>query len=757
MKDQQTSLADAAARPGSGAEGPQDAPEQGSACVSVVLPYPFASGYSYLRPDDLSLAPGDFVLVPLGGREVPGVVWALEESSEVAAEKLKPVLARFDAPPLSESHRQFLEWLARYTVTPLGSVVKLTLGSGQALVPPTARKALRLAPESPGEDALRLTAARRKVLEVAADGLARSARDLASEAGVGPTVVKGLLEAGALEQVALPPERLPEPDPEAPGPTLSPQQQAAAETLKAEVREGGFQVTLLDGVTGSGKTEVYFEAVAEALRAGRQVLVLLPEIALSAQWIDRFQQRFGVEPALWHSDVPTVRRRRVWRAVAEGDAKLVVGARSALFLPFQDLGLVVVDEEQEGAYKQEDGVVYHARDMAVVRARCADCPIVLVSATPSIESLVNAEAGKYGHLALPERHGGASLPSVELIDLKAQPPKPVGAIRPAWLSDPLRQALTETLAQGEQALLFLNRRGYAPLTLCRGCGHRIACPNCSAWLVEHRLAGYLQCHHCGHRVGAPRACPACGAEDSLTAVGPGVERLAEEVKALLPEARLEVLSSDLLLGPLALEEAVRRIESHAVDVIIGTQLVAKGHHFPLLTCVGVVDADLGLQGGDPRAFERTYQMLHQVAGRAGRASAAGRVFLQTHVPEHPVMQALAAGDREGFVSLEIDTRREGGLPPFARLAAVIVASRDEERLEAACRHLARSRPEAEGLTVLGPAPAPFALLRGWRRSRFLLRARRDVPLQSHIRAWLSGLPAKAGVRVQVDIDPYSFL
>ncbi len=757
MKGQQTSLADAATRAELGAEGSEDAREQGSACVSVVLPYPFASGYSYLCPEDLTLAPGDFVLVPLGGREVPGVVWALEESPEVAAEKLKPVLARFDVPPLSDAHRQFLEWLARYTVSPLGSVVKLTLGSGQALVPPTPRKALRLASESPGEDALRLTTARRKVLEVAADGLARTARDLASEAGAGPSVVKGLLEAGALEQVTLPPEPFPRPDPDAPGPTLSPQQQAAADSLQTEVQEGGFHVTLLDGVTGSGKTEVYFEAVAEALRTGRQVLVLLPEIALSAQWIDRFEQRFGVAPALWHSDVPTVRRRRVWRAVAEGDAKLVVGARSGLFLPFQDLGLVVVDEEQEGAYKQEDGVVYHARDMAVVRARCADCPIVLVSATPSIESLVNAEAGKYGHLAIPERHGGASLPSVKLIDLKAQPPKPIGAIRPAWLSDPLRSALTETLARGEQALLFLNRRGYAPLTLCRSCGHRIACPNCSAWLVEHRLAGYLQCHHCGYRGAVPRTCPACGTEDSLTAVGPGVERLAEEVRALFPEARLEVLSSDLLLGPLALEEAVRRIESHDVDIIIGTQLVAKGHHFPLLTCVGVVDADLGLQGGDPRAFERTYQMLHQVAGRAGRAGAPGQVFLQTHVPEHPVMQALAAGDRDGFVSLEIETRQEGGLPPYSRLAAIIVASRDEEQLEAACRHLARSRPDIEGLTVLGPAPAPFALLRGWRRNRFLLRARRDVPLQSHIRAWLSGLPAKAGVRVQVDIDPYSFL
>lgn len=739
------------------AEGPKDARGQGSACVSVVLPYPFASGYSYLCPDDLALAPGDFVLVPLGGREVPGVVWDLEESPEVAADKLKPVLARFDVPPLSDAHRQFLEWLARYTVSPLGSVVKLTLGSGQALVAPTPRKALRLASESPGEDALRLTAARRKVLEVAADGLARRARDLASEAGVGPSVVKGLLEGGALEQVTLPPEPFPQPDPDAPGPTLSPQQQTAADTLQAEVRAGSFHVTLLDGVTGSGKTEVYFEAVAEALKIGRQVLVLLPEIALSAQWIDRFEQRFGVTPALWHSDVPTVRRRRVWRAVAEGDAKLVVGARSALFLPFQDLGLVVVDEEQEGAYKQEDGVVYHARDMAVVRARCADCPIVLVSATPSIESLVNAEAGKYGHLAIPERHGGASLPSVTLIDLKAQPPKPIGAIRPAWLSDPLRSALTETLARGEQALLFLNRRGYAPLTLCRSCGHRIACPNCSAWLVEHRLAGYLQCHHCGYRGAVPRNCPACGTEDSLTAVGPGVERLAEEVRALFPEARLEVLSSDLLLGPLALEEAVRRIEGHDVDIIIGTQLVAKGHHFPLLTCVGVVDADLGLQGGDPRAFERTYQMLHQVAGRAGRAGAPGQVFLQTHVPEHPVMRALAAGDRDGFVSLEIETRQEGGLPPYSRLAAIIVASRDEDQLEAACRHLVRSRPDIEGLTVLGPAPAPFALLRGWRRNRFLLRARRDVPLQSHIRAWLSGLPAKAGVRVQVDIDPYSFL
>jgi primosomal protein N' (replication factor Y) len=724
--------------------------------VSVLLPLPLDRAYDYAVPAGMELAPGDLVRVPLGGREVAGAVWESgEEADEVPATRLKEVALRYDLPGLPEVERRFIEWVAAYTLSLPGAVLRMALSVPKALDPPRPLSALRLAPEAPE---VRMTRARQRVLEVAGEGPARPAGELARAAGVGLSVVKGLAEAGVLQTVLLPqPAAFEPPDWRHAGVPLSEAQEEAAAALRARASAPAFSVTLLDGVTGAGKTEVYLEAVAAALAAGRQVMVLLPEIALSAQWLDRFKRRFAVTPALWHSDLTATQRRVTWRAVALGEARVVVGARSALFLPFQDLGLIVVDEEHDAAFKQEDGVVYHARDMAVVRARLGEIAIVLVSATPSLESVTNVEAGRYERLHLPERHGVAEMPRIELVDLREDPPERLPGLGAGWLSGRLRKALVETLERGEQALLFLNRRGYAPLTLCRACGHRLQCPNCTAWLVEHRLAGRIQCHHCGHGGPLPRSCPECGVEGSLAACGPGVERLAEEVRALFPDCRLKIASSDTLSGPAAAEELVRAVQDREVDLLIGTQVLAKGHHFPWLTLVGVVDGDLGLAGGDLRAAERTYQMLHQVAGRAGRAERPGRVLVQTYEPAHPVMQALVSGERDRFLEVESRGRAAADMPPHARLAALVLSSPDETLLDEACRQLARAAPRMEGVEVLGPAPAPLAILRRRHRRRFLLKARRGVAVQRVVGDWIAAVALPRAVRLQVDVDPYSFL
>ena len=724
--------------------------------LAILLPLPLAGSYDYLGE---GLAPGDFVVVPLGKRETIGVVWG-PGTGEVPESKLKAVIAKLDAPPLPEITRRFIDRVAAYTLAPPGAVLRMAMSVSTALEPPRMIAAWRLAPEhapapgqaaAPGQATSKDTPARRRVRAVLQQGSARSTSDLAREAGVGTGVVKAMAAAGLLEAVSLPP--LPafrRPDGFHEGPALSPAQRAAAESLIAHLADGG--VTLLDGVTGSGKTEVYFEAVAATLRAGRQALVLLPEIALTGQWLERFEQRFGARPAEWHSDLTGAERRAAWRAIAMGEARVVVGARSALFLPFPDLGLVIVDEEHEQAYKQEDGVAYQARDMAVLRGHLARVPVLLVSATPSLETLKNVADGRYRALHLPDRHAGAALPKVRAVDLRRDRPA-----RQRWLSPGLVSALEETLAQGEQALLFLNRRGYAPLTLCRHCGHRMNCPNCTAWLVEHRHAGRLQCHHCGYQARLPEACPSCGTAGSFAACGPGVERLAEETAALFPAVRIALLTSDTLGGPRSVALTIDRILRHEVDLLIGTQIVAKGHHFPMLTLVGVVDADLGLNGGDLRAAERTFQLLHQVAGRAGRAERAGQVLLQTFDPENPVIRALVADDRDGFIAHEMAERRAASMPPFGRLAALILSSADADGIDRIARELARAAPSGPGILVLGPAPAPLALLRGRHRRRFLLKCRRDIAPQPLIRAWLAKVKLPGNLRLQVDIDPYSFL
>ena len=714
-----------------------------------MLPYPFAGPFYYRVPDHLSPVPGDVVLVPLNRREEIGVVWDGASDGAVPDHKLKSLIGQIDTPPMRADIRRFVDWIAAYTLSPPGEVMAMALRVVRQQPGPVGgwRRA-----EHPPVDA-RLTDARRRVLDVLAQQEPRSAPELAHAAGVGVGVVRGMADVGLIVAEALPVGvAFGWPDFNHPGPTLSPDQTETAAALRSAVAARSFAVTLLDGVTGSGKTEVYLEAVAEALRQGRQSLILLPEIALSSQWLARFERRFGVAPAVWHSDLTARVRRTTWRAVAEGQAPVVVGARSALFLPFPDLGLIVIDEEHETAFKQEDGVVYHARDMAVVRARLCAAPAVLVSATPSLETVANVEAGRYTRLHLPMRHGGAAMPKVEAIDLRESPPE-----RGRFLSPPLIAAVRATLARGEQAMLFLNRRGYAPLTLCRSCGHRMQCPNCTAWLVEHRARRELQCHHCGHTVPIPVECPACKAPHSLTPVGPGVERITEEAALTFPEARRLVMASDTMPGPKSAAEAARSIEAREVDLIIGTQIVAKGWHFPHLTLVGVVDADLGLAGGDLRASERTVQLLHQVAGRAGRAEAPGRVLLQTFSPEHPVMQALVHGDLEEFMASEAAIRRPGNWPPFGRLAALIVSADSAMEADLLARDIGRAAPTVDGMVVLGPAPAPLSILRGRHRRRLLLKTRRDVAVQPILRAWLAKVKVPNGGRVDVDVDPVSFL
>jgi primosomal protein N' (replication factor Y) len=735
--------------------------------VRVMLPLPLPAPLDYLVPDGAAVPePGSFVRVSLGSRRVIGVVWdgAGEESGEesgsgVPVERLKPITEILPTPKLRPELRRFVERVAAYTLSAPGAVLRMAMSVEEALLPPPPRLVCAATPAglaalAEPDSGKKLTAARRRVLETLRNGSAWSIADAARRAGCGAGVVRGLIAAGHVGERLVPgePRPLPQGAWDAAGPKLSPDQEAAASRLVERTGAGGFSVTVLDGVTGSGKTETYFAAIAAALVAGRQVLVLLPEIALGAQWLDRFRRRFGAMPVEWHSDVSQTSRRDAWRAVASGRGRIVVGARSALFLPFPELGLIVVDEEHDPSYKQEEGVCYQARDMAVLRASLAQIPIVLVSATPSLETVVNIARGRYERVHLPRRHAEATLPTIALVDMRKERAEPG-----RFMSAPLVEALGRNLAGGEQSLLFLNRRGYAPLTLCRACGYRLQCPSCTAWLVEHRYTGRLLCHHCGYAARVPALCPECLTAGTLVPCGPGVERLREEVAARFPGARIALMVSDLLSGPRAAADLADAMVAQRYDVLIGTQIVAKGHHFPMLTLVGVVDADLGLTGGDLRAAERTYQLLHQVAGRAGRAERPGRALIQTYMPDQPVMQALAAGDRDGFLAAEANARQAGGLPPFGRLAALIVSALDPDSADFAARALARAAPQLPGISVLGPAPAPLAILRRRHRRRFLVKAERNVNLQAVLRDWLGRVRIGGSARLQVDIDPYSFL
>jgi primosomal protein N' (replication factor Y) (superfamily II helicase) len=703
----------------------------------------------YRVPDGLIVEAGSIVVAPVGPRQLLGVAWEHDRlpTNEIPDARLRPLAGVLGVAPVREPLRRLCEWTADYYLAPLASVLRMVLPSSAALEGPRQLTEYR----ATGMPVERMTPQREKAL-LALEGRQGTIRELSSHAGVSDAVLRGLVNAGALEAVAVDADRpLAVPDPDHSPPELNPEQRSAAASLACAIGKG-FDPVLLDGVTGSGKTEVYFEAIAQCLRMARQALVLLPEIALTEPFLKRFEERFGCAPVAWHSDLRSSQRRRAWRGISTGEAAVTVGARSALFLPYRNLGLIVVDEAHEPSFKQEDGVQYHARDCAVMRGRFEDIPVVLSTATPPIESRQMVELGRYREVSLPHRFAGASLPKIQAIDLKQDPPA-----RGRWLSPSLVNELQSNLDCGEQSLLFLNRRGFAPLTLCRHCGHRFQCPNCTAWMVEHRLIHRLACHHCGHVMPPPKACPECAEADSLVACGPGVERIADEVAELFPEARTAIVTSDTIWSPVRAAEFVDAMEAGMIDVVIGTQLVTKGYHFPNLTLVGVVDADLGLAGGDLRAAERSFQQIQQVAGRAGRGSKRGRVLVQTHDPDAPVIAALVAGDAPGFYAAETEARREAAMPPFGRLAAIIVSAEDDRETETVARRIGSAAPKVEGMAVFGPAPAPLAMLRGRHRQRLLVHARRSLDVQDVIRDWLEAVEWGAKVRVSVDVDPYSFL
>jgi primosomal protein N' (replication factor Y) (superfamily II helicase) len=718
--------------------------------IGVLTTQPLDRLLDYKAPEGGCLL-GAFVEVPLGPRKVLGVVWGAGKG-DYDITKVRPVIRVLDAAPMRPEMRAFLSRAADYTLTPMPAMLRLATRAPGLGDPPSMRRVYRLGGAAPQ----RMTDARRRVLETLSEygGLAFTLKELADMAGVTPSVIKGLVKLGALREESSPRDlafaRL---DPERASKDLTHDQAAAAAALRASLRGDRYGTTLLKGVTGSGKTEVYLEAVAEALRMGRQALVMLPEIALTGEFLTRVHARFGARPAEWHSGVTMTERRRVWRMVGMGQAQLVVGARSALFLPFRQLGLIIVDEEHDTSYKQEDGVLYNARDMAVLRAAICGAQVVLASATPSLESWANGQAGKYARLELRARYGAAVLPDMRAIDMRAEKLPPG-----TWVSPTLRAAVATRLERGEQSLLFLNRRGFAPVTLCRACGQQIGCDNCDARMVEHRFLKRLMCHQCGATKPIPTTCPSCAVAGKLAPVGPGVERLGEEAHALFPEARIATLSSDLFGSARALKAGIEAIAAGSADIIIGTQLVAKGHNFPLLTLVGVIDADLGLQGSDMRAAERTFQLMRQVAGRAGRAEKPGVALLQSFQPQHPVIRAILSGDEDGFWRSEARERQAAGVPPYGRMAGIILSGSDVAKVFDLGNTLARNDAPLRqiGAQVFGPAPAPIARIRGRHRVRLLVKADKGVPLQAALARWIAPVRIQGDLRLSVDVDPQNF-
>ncbi len=725
--------------------------------ISVLFPVGVPEAFDYLLPDDVArngddaAGPyvGQFVYAPLGKQVKLGVIWSV--GGNAGERNLKSVLEIKKCPALSFSLVAFVNFTARYNCTSPGMVLRMVIRSYKALDPsPVVTKYMPT-----GALPAKMTPARAQVLDLRGVWPGRAAQ-IAQAAGVTPAVVSGLAKAGGLAAIKEPldaPFDVPDADFVSPDAVdLTPGQVEAGADLASLVAKRDFNVALLDGVTGSGKTEVYFESVAEALRQGGQVLVLVPEIALTQAGMSRFAARFGAAPAQWHSAMSEAARRRTWREVFTGRARLVVGARSALYLPFKNLRAIVVDEEHDTSYKQEEGVIYNARDMAVARSKFEGASVVLASATPSLESLHNARTGRYVHLQLPERPGAAVLPDIELLDMKENRPE-----KGRYLSPPVIEAVQAALDKGEQAMLYLNRRGYAPLIICRACGTKLKSPDTDSWLVEHKRSGRAVCHRTGFSMRMPTVCTTCKAEDSLHPIGPGVERIEEEARALFPAARIEVLSSDTAGNPEHIRERIARMAEGGIDILIGTQMVVKGHNFPRLTFVGVVDGDMSLSGGDLRAGERTYQTLVQVAGRAGRADKAGHAIIQTHRPEHEALAALAAGDRDMFINVELEMREMLGLPPYGKLAAVIISGPDPKAADDAARAFLNKAPRADGIEILGPADAPIAMLRGRFRRRLLIQAEPGVNLPAYMATWRSAYRPKSKVKIQIDIDPQSFM
>ena len=720
--------------------------------VGVLLPLPFNEPFDYKTEDNIML--GEIVRVPFGRDVVVGVVWKMGKSSKLDDAKIKPVMEKFSFPPLQPELMKFIEFVASYNMAFMGLVLRMVLCVKGVFDNPKMNVLYELSGKTLAEAKLKNSDARWRVMDFLKFA-PFNRTEIAAGAGVGQSVIKAMIDAGVLRPVLIEKKRLFNiPYPDFQKVKLTSEQKSAADLLVRKIGRG-FRVTLLNGVTGSGKTEVYFEAVAEAFRQGKQVLILVPEIGLTSQWLGRFEKRFGVKPAKWHSALGNSERADTWRAVCQGEAKVVIGARSALFLPYADLGLIVVDESHDQSFKQEDVVNYQGRDMAVMRGKFEQIPVVLSTATPDLETVANVECGKYDEVRLNSRYAQAQLPDIKIIDLKID--KPIkGSWGVSWLSPTLVEQIKNNYEKGEQTVLFLNRRGYAPLVICRDCGHRIQCPNCTAWLTEHRNVGKLICHHCGHMIPIPKECPECHSETGLTACGPGVERIAEEVRFRFPLAKVRVLSSDITTNYKEVSEVIKEMENGKIDILIGTQILAKGHHFPALTLVGIVDADLGLMGSDLRASERTFQLLSQVSGRAGRGEKKGIVYVQTLYPENAVLQALLANDTDKFLALEKKTRRVLKMPPYGKLAAIIVSGNKKEEVEKTAILLGQTAWNNSEASTLGPAPAPIFILRGKYRYRLLLKTAKNVKIQDLLKEWLKKIPIPSNVRVEVDVDPYSF-
>lgn len=725
------------------------------AIYGVLLPLVFEDVFDYAYDGELEI--GSLVEVPFGRETLVGVVYKKGKSSDIAPEKIKDIKSIIGLPKISSVLMQFIEKTAKYNLASPGLVLKMVLGQKTNQLP--RQKVTLYGTKFTEADfaGIKMTEARRRVLRFLADGREAEKEEIREQSDAGDAVIAAMIKSGALykrEEIVNEeaPEQIIDLNRTA---ELTDEQQYAADVLVRKT-EGGFSATLLDGVTGSGKTEVYFEAVAAVLSKGRQVLVLVPEISLTTQWLKRFEKRFGVTPYIWHSEVGVKDKAKTWKATALNKAKVIVGARSALFLPFANLGIIVVDESHDHSFKQESGVSYQGRDMAVLRASLEKIPVILSTATPDMETVVNVEDGKYDCVKLSKRYAKAVLPEIKIIDMKKDKPQK-GEWGVSFLAPTLVEALEQNLVRGEQSMLFLNRRGYAPLLICRDCGHRIQCPHCTAWLAEHRITGELICHHCGYKTYTPKRCPECGSQDGLTACGPGVERIAEEVLKRFPKARTGILSSDITTNYREISDVIHKTANKEIDILIGTQILAKGHNFPDLTLVGVVDADLGLMGTDLRASEQTFQLLAQVAGRAGRAEKKGVVYLQTLYPDNLVLKAVLEHNRDTFIELEKGTRRLLGMPPYGKLAALIISSANQQAAETTAYLFGKTAPNTGAIETLGPAPAPMALLRGRYRYRLLLKTAKNVNIQEIVKKWLKMVKVKSNVRVDVDINPYSFM
>ena len=736
--------------------------------VAVLVSGPFNEPFDYsVASKKDGVCVGQVVLVPFGKRKNVGIIVG-EGTRTIPEEKLKRIEEIYEINPIPQPSIELINFLANWYCVYKGLVLKMVLSPVEAITSSEYRKVYKSKFQDSDEieeiNKYKITSKRKLIL----DFLFKSKQavfqeDLIDNTGVSKSILKDMTKKNLIVEELV--KKQAYSNLKVPNynkikfeinKLLNSEQKNAVEKINVSIKKKKPDCFLLDGVPGSGKTETYFQTVKTCLDEGKQILILLPEISLTPDWEKRFHQSFSFAPLVWHSGITKTKKKQIWLSALNSSAGVIVGARSALMLPILNLGLIIVDEEHDPAFKQEEGVRYNARDMAIYKAIRSSVPIVLASATPSLETYHNMKIGKYIHLTLPKRATGAALPDIKLIDLKANTPE-----RGKWISSVLTNEIKSKLDNREQSLLFLNRRGYAPLTICNSCGNKIKCVNCETWLVEHRSQNTLVCHHCGYTKRISNTCDICGAEGQIKACGPGVERIEEEINQLFPEAKLTVLSSDTMKSQKTLVKTLEKIKNNKVDIIIGTQMIAKGHDFPYLKLVGIIDSDVGLSGGDLRASERSFQLLQQVSGRSGRHSIdeldKGVVFLQTYDNENPIIRAIAKNNRDDFFEKELSSRKNANMPPFGRLAAIILSSKYERKLDGFASELLRVAPLFKNVKIFGPAPAPLYFLRGKYRRRFLIKSDKTVNIQDVLLNWTNKIKTPHNVKLTIDIDPFSFM